>query len=51
MTVAVLLTAGGAAMWHYREYAVRLVGARAAADHAVRAPDYQTSNQLVADHQ
>ena len=43
-------TAGGATMWHYREYAGRLVRARAAADRVVRAPDYQTSDQLVADH-
>src|SRR5947208_1705332 len=31
MTVAAVLTAGGATMWHYREYASRLVKARAAA--------------------
>jgi general secretion pathway protein A len=51
MTVAAILTAGGAAMWHYREYATGLVGPKAAAAHVVRAPDYQTLDQLVADHQ
>ena len=41
MTVAALLTAGGATMWHYREYASRLV----------KALEYQSSDQRVADHQ
>jgi hypothetical protein len=51
MTAAALLTAGGATMWHYREYATRLVRARAAQPQVVHAPEYQTSNQMVADHQ
>jgi general secretion pathway protein A len=51
MTVATVLTAGGATMWHYREYASRLVGAKAAAANIVRVPEYQTSDQLVSDHQ
>jgi general secretion pathway protein A len=51
MTVAALLAAGGAAMWHYRDYAARLVRSRAAEPQVVRAPDYQTSNLMVADHQ
>jgi general secretion pathway protein A len=51
MTAAAVLTAGGAAMWHYREYATRLVGPKVEITHVVRAPDYQISDQLVADHQ
>ncbi len=51
MTVAVVLTAGCATMWHYRDYASRLVKVRPAAHDIVRAPDYQTLDQLVADHQ
>jgi general secretion pathway protein A len=51
MTVAAVLAGGGAAMWHYRDYATRLVSPKAAVTHVVRAPDYQTSDQLVADHQ
>ncbi|MEO6236755.1 MAG: AAA family ATPase [Vicinamibacterales bacterium] len=51
MTVAVVLTAGCATMWHYRDYASRLIRPRPAAHDIVRAPDYQTSDQLVADHQ
>jgi general secretion pathway protein A len=51
MTVAAVLTAGGATMWHYRDYASRLVRAPTFTDHVVRAPDYQTSDQLVTDYQ
>jgi hypothetical protein len=38
-------------MWHYREYASHLVRPKAAVAHVVQLPDYQISDQLVADHQ
>ncbi len=50
LAVAAVLTAGGATMWHYREYASRLIKARAAAEQ-VRTPDPQTPDQRVASHQ
>jgi general secretion pathway protein A len=51
MTVAALLAAGGATMWHYREYASRLVRTRPVADHAAQTPEGRAPDQLVADHQ
>jgi general secretion pathway protein A len=50
IAVAALLTAGGATMWHYREYATRLVKAPAAADE-VRTPDAQSPGQRAANQQ
>ena len=50
IAVATVLTAAGATMWHYREYAGRLIKARAAAEQ-VRASDAQAPVQRVADHQ
>ena len=51
MAAALVLTAGAAMVWQYREYASRLIKPAAAVAHVVRAPDYQTSDQLVADYQ
>jgi general secretion pathway protein A len=51
MTAALVLTAGAAMVWQYRDYASRSIKPAAAVAHVVRAPDYQTSDQLVADYQ
>ena len=50
IAVAAVLAAGGATMWHYREYAGRFIKARAATEQ-VRASDSPSPVQRVADHQ
>jgi len=49
IAVAAVLAAGGATMWHYREYAGRFIKARATEQ--VRASDSPSPVQRVADHQ